>query len=482
MVRIRIRAFVVTALMSSVGWAAPAWAQGQGTVAPAIPAQAVPQRRPQVDATVDVQQVKDELNRLRREFDAMRQAYDARLAALEAKLTQAGDASATGPSTPESTPIVTASALAALASARPTSAVPVAAQDPVPPQDPVAAPAPQAAPQSGKVFNPDMSVNGNFVGVAGKNPFATLPALQLTEVEAAFQAIVDPYARADFFLSASPEGLEVEEGYITFTTLPAHFQLKVGKMRAQFGKMNTLHTHGLPSVDRPLVTTNLVGGEEGISDPGMSVSRLINNPLLFLELTGEVYSGTSEVFQSTKRSQLLYVGRVHGYRDVNDAMNVDFGSSIAYGPATVNVNDPLPPGATVQTTDLNKRLVGFDATFRYRPPERAIYRRLNVRTEFIWSRQEMPTSPVQEAFGFYVSGEYQFARRWFLGARGDHSGRALDGQAVDNGGAVFLTFWPTEFSQIRSEYREIRFAGGERAHEFLFQFNFSIGAHGAHAF
>jgi len=58
----------------------------------------------------------------------------------------------------------------------------------------------------------------------------------------------------------------------------------------------------------------------------------------------------------------------------------------------------------------------------------------------------------------------------------------LDGQAVDTGGAVFLTFWPTEFSQIRGEYRHIGFAGGERANEFLFQFNFSIGAHGAHAF
>ena len=35
-------------------------------------------------------------------------------------------------------------------------------------------------------------------------------------------------------------------------------------MRAQFGKVNTLHTHALPTVDRPLVTENLVGGEEGL--------------------------------------------------------------------------------------------------------------------------------------------------------------------------------------------------------------------------
>jgi hypothetical protein len=47
---------------------------------------------------------------------------------------------------------------------------------------------------------------------------------------------------------------------------------------------------------------------------------------------------------------------------------------------------------------------------------------------------------------------------------------------------VFLTFWPTEFSQIRGQYRRTNFAEGIRGNEFLFQFNFSIGAHGAHVF
>ena len=134
---------------------------------------------------------------------------------------------------------------------------------------------------SSKVFNPDMSVIGNFLGVAGSNPLSTQPPLQLTEAEVAFQAIVDPYARADFFLAAGPEGLEVEEGFITFTALPANLLLKVGKMRAQFGKVNTLHTHAMPTADRPLVTENLVGGEEGLSDSGLSLSHLIHNPSSF---------------------------------------------------------------------------------------------------------------------------------------------------------------------------------------------------------
>jgi hypothetical protein len=45
-----------------------------------------------------------------------------------------------------------------------------------------------------------------------------------------------------------------------------------------------------------------------------------------------------------------------------------------------------------------------------------------------------------------------------------------------------LTFWPSEFSQVRGQYRYARLGTGEKNNEFLFQLLFSIGAHGAHPF
>jgi len=45
-----------------------------------------------------------------------------------------------------------------------------------------------------------------------------------------------------------------------------------------------------------------------------------------------------------------------------------------------------------------------------------------------------------------------------------------------------VTYWPSEFSQVRGQYRRTKYAVGDLANEFLFQFQFSIGAHGAHAF
>ena len=339
------------------------------------------------------------------------------------------------------------------------------------PQEPttVAPSAPAATADTSKVFNPDTSILANFAGVAGKNPMSDQPSLQLTEVEAAFQAVVDPYARADFFLSAGPEGLEVEEGFITFTALPANFLMKVGKMRAQFGKVNTLHTHLMPTVDRPLVTENLVGGEEGLSDSGISVSKLLPNPFLFVEATGEVFRGVSSVFHSDERSKLNYVGRVRAYRDLTEGSNLDFGTSFATGPTR------LAPG-------LSRQLVGVDATFRYRPLRRAIYKRFQARTELVWSRQSLQIGPRQNAFGYYGLGEYQFARRWYIGGRYDQSERAVEASQRDRGGSVFLTYWPSEFSQIRAQYRRTAYDEGIKANELLFQFNFAIGAHGAHVF
>ena len=77
-----------------------------------------------------------------------------------------------------------------------------------------------------------MAVIGDFLGAAGRNHVEDSPALQLEESEASFQAVVDPYARADFFISFGEEGVEVEEGFITFTSLPGGLLTKVGKMRA----------------------------------------------------------------------------------------------------------------------------------------------------------------------------------------------------------------------------------------------------------
>ncbi|HJZ98061.1 MAG TPA: hypothetical protein VKE70_16240 [Candidatus Solibacter sp.] len=383
-------------------------------------------------------------------------------------------------------------------------------------QPPAVAPAPEppqpvtlggAGPAASKALNPDISVIGDFLGAAGNPANRPTPSLEMHETEVAFQEIIDPYARADVFLSFGEHGVDLEEGYLTFTSLPAGLQVKAGKMRAAFGKVNTLHNHVLPWTDRPLVTQDLVGGEDGISDAGVSLSRLLPAPKgIFLEATAQVYRGDSEtVFHAFQRSDLSTVEHLRAYADISESTNIDIGGSFARG------KSPFAPEKWNQ-------LYGFDATLRWKPLRRAIYHSFVARTEFIWARTQL-TNPLLQGpsqqqrpqrdpffplfaqitpFGYYASGDYQFARRWFLGGRFDRSQRGacqptnpmtvnscnqpFYSLVQDTGGSLIVTYWPSEFSQIRGQFRRTKYGDSFTTNELLFQLQFSMGAHGAHPF
>ena len=321
-----------------------------------------------------------------------------------------------------------------------------------------------------KALNPDISLIGNFVGSAGRNTVAGVPSMQMKESELSVQAVVDPYARADFFISFGEEGVVLEEGYITFTALPAGLVAKVGKMRSAFGKVNTMHSHVLPWIDRPMVTDNLVGGEDGINDAGFSITRGFAGPKgIYLEATGQVYRGDSaDVFEQHQKSDLSTVAHLRGYHDITESANLDIGLSYARGHNDAGLN-------TITS------LYGVDATFRWKPLRRSIYHSLLMRSEFVWSqRQQLPVE--QRAFGMYAAADYQLGRRWFLGGRFDWTDRARDAALTDKGSSVILTYRPSEFALLRGQYRYANYAEGVNANELRMQVMFAIGAHGAHPF
>jgi hypothetical protein len=362
--------------------------------------------------------------------------------------------------------------------AQPPAATPAEGASAAPAESVAAAPTPVSLGGAGgaaaKALNPDISMIGDFISYAGGNSIQPSPALQMHESEIGMQAIIDPYARGDFFLSFGETGVNLEEGYITFTALPGSFVARVGKMRSAFGKVNMMHNHVLPWVDRPLVTQSLVGGEDGIDDAGVSVERIIPFPKgIFLSATGQMFRGDSGegdelVFQSHQKSDVSTVAHLRGYKDLNESTNLDLGLSYARGHNDLGTN-------------FITSLYGVDATLRWKPLRRAIYHSFVGRGEFIWSqRQQLPFE--QRAFGMYASGEYQFHRRWFLGGRYDWSDRPHQADLTDKGGSAILTYWPSEFSQIRGQYRFTDYAGDHKTNELLMQVIFSLGAHGAHPF
>lgn len=339
-----------------------------------------------------------------------------------------------------------------------------------PPPTPAPAPAPVVNPT---FFNPAIAVIGNFLASVGNNPVQPSPAFQVEESEISFQAVVDPYARADLFLSFTNEGVEVEEGYVTFLTLPWAMQAKAGKFLVQVGKVNTLHLHVLPWVDEPLPLTDILlqSQFETWGAEGISVSKLIPLPGdTFSEAYFQVLNGTSGggLFIAPAKGDLTYDGQYRVFREFGDDNNLEASFSYAYGH---NGTSPT------NTTSLqNATLV-----YRWKPLQGTPYRSFILRSEYFWSQREQPDG-VQKAQGFYVGADYQLARRWFTGARYEFSDRATDATKRDKGYAATLTFYPSEFSVLRGEFRQRVYAGGIKANEGFLQIQFAIGAHGAHPF
>jgi hypothetical protein len=330
-------------------------------------------------------------------------------------------------------------------------------------------------PGASKVFNPDTSVIGNFLSKAGrKNPYEfgaddARPPFQLDEAEIAFQAFIDPYAKGNFFFSVSPEGIDVEEGYAQFVALPHDFTAKVGKMKALFGKDNTWHTHVRPWVDQPLVIHNFFG-DEGLNDKGVSVSKIINNPWnTFIEATGEVFSGDVEnVFARRGQNDVFYNGHLKAFRDISENSNIEVGASYARG-------------SLANADSGRNQFAGLDVTYRWKPLQRGLYRSMIARFEGITNDRGGFDRNLN---GFYTSLDYQFAQRWFTGVRIDSADRPVDfSHFRDRGASATLTFWPSEFSQLRGQLRRTHYGDVDKTfNELLLQLQFSIGAHGAHSF
>jgi len=329
-------------------------------------------------------------------------------------------------------------------------------------------------PAASKVFNPDTSVIGNVIGKAGQeNPYEfgssdLRSPFKLDEAEVAFQAFIDPYAKGNFFLSVSPEGIEVEEGYAQFVTLPWDLTAKAGKFKALFGKANTWHTHIRPWVDQPLVIHNFFGDEQFRGD-GISVSKVFPNPAAYVEATGEVYSGDIDgMFERRKGSDVAFNTHLKAFKDLSENANVEVGTSWARG----------------TIADGHSTFGGVDVTYRWKPLQQGLYRGLIARFEGMLNKRDDADRRLR---GFYTSLDYQLAQRWFTGIRLDSADETPSLAQVapgtrDRGLSATLTFWPSEFSQVRGQLRRTRYGSVKTANELLLQLQFAIGAHGAHAF
>ena len=300
-------------------------------------------------------------------------------------------------------------------------------------------------------------------------------------------AAIDPYLDGAIFLAIpNLEGLEVEEGYLVTTSLPANLQIKAGTFRAQFGRNNTQHLHVQNFTRRPLMTS-LLFGVDGFRGPGAQLSVLLPLPW-FATLFGEAFSiGPSEdperlaTFGGGARltpRNLTYTAVLEQFWELGEATSLLLGANFATGRA-FDCMQAVPCDPTIAVGP-RSYLYGGDLYFKWKPANQSrTYRSLQWTTEF-FARTLASGGPTEGAG--YTEPVLQIARRFYIGARFDLIGLPSGPNMPRRYGfAASLTFAPSEFSLVRLYAQEL-FGSGQSVTVAFLQVQYSMGAHGAHPY
>ncbi len=336
-----------------------------------------------------------------------------------------------------------------------------------------------AAPRLSPSANPDISVIGDFRGSYQSNYRRHFDA-NLHESEISLQSVVDPYARADFFISLSRDtetgafGAEVEEGYLTTLSLPAHLQLKAGKFKQALGRINTMHPHALPFVDMPNAYVRFFG-EEGMNDEGVQLSWLLPNHSFFQELTFEITDGPRESpsFARSTGDNYLKLAHLKNFWDLTANATLEFGlTGISGANATEHITN----------------VAAADLTYKWKPVKYNTYKSFTFQNEVYLSNARFDSTTVN-ALGLYSMIVMQVSKRSFITARYDYTNIPSSAQFVEQALSATWGWYATEFQKIEVQAKQT-FANREDP-ENNFEKNFTqvflrwifvIGTHGAHQY
>ncbi|MBI4169633.1 MAG: hypothetical protein HY510_06825 [Acidobacteria bacterium] len=418
---------------------------------------------------------KEEVAALRREIRALRDQIRALQARVEALAPAA--APQAPPAAPGAAPEVPGASPTA-----PTPAVPRPAQSP-------------------NLLNPAISGVFQLVGNSSLRSRRESDGFSLSEGEIVLEAAADPYAKVNIVVTIpAGESPDFEEAYVTTLSLPHSLQLKGGRFRSALGRWNPLHEHAFFTVDLPNVLRNFLG--ENLRGDGFSLSALVPNPAdLFIESVTEVASTGNEVAFNSRRSDPLFLERLRVFIPASPDASLEAGITGIYGNggATEKLLQDIEQFGPIlePRRGLASSLQGIDLTYKWKPLTVNTLRSFTWQTEFLRSRRrlEVLRLPALElatarAWGAYTYAEYQFRKRWRIGTRLDYSELPDDPDAIERAGSVVLRFQPSEFQEIRFQYKRTgrndpaaaRFDGRASDDEIFIQWIPTIGVHAAHKF
>ena len=173
-------------------------------------------------------------------------------------------------------------------------------------------------------------------------------------------------------------------------------------------------------------------------------------------------------FSNGSSGKPLYLGHLRTYMDLTESSNLELGYSYLTG-----CNNALTSKLTT--------IQGADLTYRWKPLQRGSYNSFLLRGEYLWSNRNNNNSTVNSS-GYYGFAQYQLNRNWYIGTRYDNTGYPELVNSREQSYSGILTYYPTEFSFYRLQWKKTDPSFAPGFNQWLFQMNFSIGPHGTHKF
>jgi hypothetical protein len=332
--------------------------------------------------------------------------------------------------------------------------------------------------------NPSIGFNALFLTQAARDldePYGP----QFQESEISLLSVVDPYWSLWANITFTPEEVDPEEVYATTTAIPS-IHLKIGKIRAAFGKHALLHTHAFPFVQAPVIVANAVG-EEGFGDAGFEAAWLTPVPW-YCELTGGAYRAIEADeehpldFGSADHGNVPYLGHLKNVFDLTDETTMELGASGLAGKGA----DGLTHAA-----------LGGDLTFRNVPSRASNRRGWILQGEYIEKGSRPGDAYRREQHGWYASFQYRWAQILWTGLRAEEASDSFTDVLTDPStgegvpgrvrrASVNVAWTPSEFSFVRLEYSyasvEDAVGGSLTDRRLMLQMSCTIGYHPAHAY
>jgi hypothetical protein len=330
--------------------------------------------------------------------------------------------------------------------------------------------------------------------------------------ELAFDGAVDPYfqgfANIVFLLDNDNQTeVELEEAFLQTSSLPYNLQLKGGQFFADFGRLNPTHPHTWDFADTPLVN-GLFLGPDGLRGVGVQASWTLPLPwysqVVFASQNGRGETGFSfrnpgdnGMFfdrvttdrEARGLQDFVWIPRFENSFNLSDTQTVLAGVSGAFGSNETGANS-------------RTQIYGADLLYKWKSSHaEGGFPFVKWQTEFMYRRFQAghgadDSFPVAETFhdwGIYSEVLWGFKKGLVAGIRGDyvHMQDSMYTDDLDRQSrwrlSANLTWYPTEFSKIRLQYNqdfleENFFLSPRQVESVFLQWEFILGAHGAHKF